>query len=120
MSLRGTLVLSMASIWIAITPVRSQQAGLTGATRDKFVAGAIRTCTEGLKQASTPQNEKIPDGPLNSYCACYANDVADRISDSVLRSLSNLPNNEERLAAMKPVTDAALEVCMPAFEKALR
>jgi hypothetical protein len=120
MGLRGTLAFSTASIWIGVTAVHSQQAGLTGATRDRFVGETIRKCTEQLKQVSTPRNEKIPVDALNSYCACYANDLANRISNNGLNSIFDLPDDEKRLAALKPAADASEEVCMPAFEKALR
>jgi hypothetical protein len=119
LGLGGVVVIAALILSGAVTLAYGQQVGLTGATRDKFVGATIQTCTMQLQQVSTPENEKIPEGPLNSYCICIANDGANRVSDSLLRSLSGL-SDEQRQAAMKPAMDASVAVCMPAFERALR
>lgn len=86
-----------------------QQAGLTGATRDAFVGAAIRTCN--ARQLNARESASIAKPLLNSYCACYANGLADRMSENDLLANKSLTESE-KLARMKPAIDAASSQCM--------
>ena len=99
-----------------VSYVKGQEVGLTGAMRDGFVGGAIRTC--GEKQMNDPANAGISKAILSMYCNCYANGIADRISENQLRAVSDLPAGQ-RVAAPQPVIDAVTPVCIDEAERAM-
>jgi hypothetical protein len=97
--------------------VLGQQSGLTGAVRDSFVGAAIRTCT--AQQFNAPANAGIAKPLLISYCSCYANGLADRMSVNQLRENDDLTESE-KLAKMKPAIAAAGPPCVAELAKALQ
>jgi hypothetical protein len=89
--------------------------GLTGAARDRFVGGAMRSCVE--KQVSTPENASIGKPLLVQYCYCYANGMADRISN--IRALELEFGDAQKFAEMGPVIEAASSACLPELVQGL-
>jgi hypothetical protein len=103
-------------IQTAAAPAPSTQPGLSGDYRDGFVGAAIRTCTE--TQTKAPENANISKTILTGYCVCFANGMADRISDATLKSL-DVDQAADRPARMKSVIDAAARACIKEVEAAL-
>jgi hypothetical protein len=77
--------------------------GLTGRARSGFVEGSIDAC---VKQSDKSLSPEI----ISQYCRCYANDIADRLSNNDVKSLGNM-KQAEALAAMQPKIDAAADAC---------
>ncbi|WP_315782452.1 hypothetical protein [Bradyrhizobium sp. SZCCHNPS1003] len=91
--------------------------GLSSGYRDGFVGGAVRTCVQ--TQTAAPENASIPKALLTSYCVCFANGMADRISDSDLKSAEGIPA-ADRIKRMQPVINAVAPVCAKELETALQ
>ncbi|MBB5046844.1 hypothetical protein HNR60_001593 [Rhodopseudomonas rhenobacensis] len=83
--------------------------GLSREFRDGFTGAAIRTCFEN--QSRAPENAGLTKQVLTSYCVCFANGMADRISDATLKSLDGVPD-ADRVKRMQPVIDAAYPACL--------
>jgi hypothetical protein len=119
----GWIVWALAfgiAFWAAkygVSYLRGQELRLTGASRDAFVGAAIRTCRD--KQFNAPENANIAKPLLLQYCNCFANGVADRISNNRPRELSGL-SDAQKIAEMKPVMDASDALCLQELEHSLR
>jgi hypothetical protein len=92
-------------------------AGLTGNVRDSFVGTATQTCT--AQQTNATENTSIPKTARTSYCGCYANGLADRLSTGNLLSLLGL-SPSDRLAKMKPLIEAVVPVCVAEVTKQMQ
>ena len=93
----------------AATSVSAEEAGLTGNVRDSFVGAASRSCA--AKQTGATENASIPQAALISYCGCYANGLADRLSTKDLLPLLGL-SAADRVAKMKPLLDVVVPFCV--------
>jgi hypothetical protein len=114
----GTRALAFSAVFIAfvsaVSCVSAQEAGLTGAglmgnVRDSFVGAATRTCT--AQQMNATENAGLPKTALISYCGCYANGLADRLSAKDLLPMLGL-SPADRLTKMKPLIDVVAPLCI--------
>jgi hypothetical protein len=74
--------------------------GLTGETRAAFIKSAIDVC-----------NKSGNSGPP-TYCACYANAMADSVSIKELKESATPGNREAAMIALRPKIDAAKKLCL--------
>ncbi len=86
---------------------RGADVGLTGKVRDSFVASAIQSCLK--KQNDSPENSGLSADTITRYCVCYANGLANVITDEELRSS---PANGSVSAVMKSKIDAVFPFCL--------
>jgi predicted RecA/RadA family phage recombinase len=81
--------------------------GLKGAARSSFVAEATNACLREHARDPVP----LPATSINQYCQCYANGVADRVSEGQMRAQETM-DAKEQAAAMRPIVQAAAKACI--------
>jgi hypothetical protein len=86
-------------------------AGLTGPDRAGFVDSALREC---MKEALG--NKSVPAAVTSQFCTCYAQGMADGMSNAELKSLEAM--DEEKASAMlEPRMEAISKSCMARIKK---
>jgi hypothetical protein len=93
--------------------LRDNDPGLTGTVRSSFVESAIATCVK--KQDEDPANKGISPSIISQYCNCYANGLADRVSNNELKSVATTPT--VMMATLQPKIEAAAKPCLDAIPK---
>jgi hypothetical protein len=102
-------------------PVRRQLFARSGAWTDRRRPGRLRRRRDSdlRRQAvQRPGKCKHRKAAAGAYCNCFANGMADRISDNRLRELSGL-SDAQKIAEMKPLIDASDRLCLQELEHSL-
>jgi len=92
-----------------ILNARTGDTGLIGNMRNSFVGGAIQTCLK--KQNSSPENAGMSADTITQYCVCYANGLADVVTDEDLRKS---PPDGTISSTMQSKIDLAASPCIKA------
>jgi hypothetical protein len=86
--------------------------GLKGTVRSEFVNAAVPTCLEETKRARSDLSQSV----LSQDCNCYANGMADKLSNHDLKAAATTPN--ETLVAFQPMMDLAVKACIDVISDA--
>jgi hypothetical protein len=86
-------------------------AGLTGPERLGFVDSAAREC---MKEALG--NKAVPAAITSRFCSCYAQGMADGISNAELKQLEEM-DEDKASATLQTRMDAVSERCMARAKK---
>jgi hypothetical protein len=68
------------------------------------------------RTATRPARAFSPD-VIDQYCHCYANGIADRLSDDDLKALATMERSA-RARKLQPMVEAASAPCLKALPKA--
>jgi hypothetical protein len=93
----------------------SDTTGLDTSARAKFVDSTAQACLQA--QNSDPASKAFSPVVIDQYCHCYANGVADRLSDDDLKALATMERSA-RASKMQPIVEAASAPCLQALPKA--
>lgn len=85
----------------------SSGTGLTGATREQFVRGAVMSCTQ--KGATDPAMAAMPQDKIAAYCDCSSKALADRLSEADIATINADPAKARE--TMGPRIQAAAMAC---------
>ena len=88
--------------------------GLDATARARFDSTA-QACLRA--QNSDPASKAFSPVVIDQYCHCYANGMADRLSDDDLRALATMERSA-RARKMQPMVEAASAPCLKALPKA--
>lgn len=91
------------------------EAGLDAAARAGFVDSTAKACL--LAQISDPASKAFSQAVIDQYCRCYANGMADRLTDADLEGLKAMEKST-RAAKMQPIVEAASAPCLKALPAA--
>jgi hypothetical protein len=78
--------------------------GLTGRSRDNFITGAIRGCTNASQEAGGVR--RYGDQTVTQYCTCYANQMADRVTLDEVYAIADQPSRLDEMMGDR-IIDAA-------------
>lgn len=95
--------------------MQNEAVGLTGDTRSAFVNNAVSSCNQ--RQLAAPENRGASPQLIASYCNCFANGMADRISINQIKAVGPAPSPSQVEQALKPVIDAAAATCAEEIAK---
>jgi hypothetical protein len=70
-----------------------------------------------VAQNSDPASKAFSPDVIDQYCRCYANGIADRLSDDDLKALATMERSA-RARKMQPMVKAASAPCLKALPKA--
>jgi hypothetical protein len=87
---------------------------LNAATRSKFVDSTAQACLQA--QNSDPASKAFSPEVIDQYCHCYANGMADRLTDDDLKALATLERSA-RASKVQPIVEAASAPCLQALPK---
>jgi hypothetical protein len=79
--------------------------GLTGRSRESFVAGAIRGCTHATQEL--PEARRQGGEAIAEYCTCYANQMADRVTLNEVYAIADQPARLSEMMGDRIVESAA-------------
>jgi hypothetical protein len=88
---------------------------LNAATRAKFVDSTAQACLQA--QNSDPASKAFSPEVIDQYCHCYANGMADRLTDDDLKALATMERSA-RTSKVQPIVEAASAPCLQALPKA--
>lgn len=91
--------------------LRNNDPGLTGTVRSSFVESAVDSCV--ATQSNDPASKGISLSLISQYCNCYANGLADRVSNNELKAVATAGTPTILQAKMS----AAAEPCLDAIAK---
>jgi hypothetical protein len=91
------------------------ETGIDISARARFVDSTAKACLEA--QNSDPASKAFSPEVIDQYCHCYANGMADRLSDDDLRALATMERSA-RARKMQPMVEAASAPCLKALPKA--
>jgi hypothetical protein len=89
-------------------------ASLEASARSKFVDSTAQACLQA--QNSDPSSKAFSPVVIDQYCRCYANGMADRLSDDDLKGLAAMERSA-RISKMQPIVEAASAPCLQALPK---
>jgi len=89
--------------------------GLAATARARFVDSTAQACLQA--QNSDPASKAFSPVVIDQYCHCYANGIADRLSDDDLKALATMERSA-RARKMQPMVEAASAPCLKAPPKA--
>jgi hypothetical protein len=90
------------------------ETGLDASARAGFVDTTSQACLQA--QTSDPASRAFSSVVLDQYCHCYANGMADRLSDDDLKTLATMERSA-RADKMQPIIEAASAPCLRALPK---
>jgi len=90
-------------------------AGLDASARTKFVDSTAQACLQA--QNADPASKAFSPAVIDQYCHCYANGMADRLSDDDLKALAAMERSAS-VSKMQPIIEAASAPCLRALPKA--
>ena len=88
--------------------------GLDASARARFVDSTAQACLRA--QNSDPAGKAFSPDVIDRYCHCYANGMADRLSDDDLKALATM-EKAARASKMQPMIEAASAPCLKALPK---
>jgi len=88
--------------------------GLEASARAKFVDSTAQACLEA--QNGDPASKAFSPVVIDQYCHCYANGMADRLSDDDLKVLATMERSA-RASKMQPIVEAASAPCLNALPR---
>jgi uncharacterized protein (DUF924 family) len=89
--------------------------GLDATARARFVDSTAQACLQA--QNSDPASKAFSPVVIDQYCHCYANGIADRLSDDNLKALATMERSA-RARKMQPMVEAASAPCLKTLPKA--
>ncbi|WP_020177522.1 hypothetical protein [Methylopila sp. M107] len=111
-TLVGVALLAAIALGVSIWKFNADRESgppISGETRAGFLKSAVGGCV-ALQKAS-PANAEIPAETITSYCECYADTLAGRVTASDIDSLRG-KSTAEMQAAMRPKMAASEQVCL--------
>lgn len=90
----------------------SEQESLTGQIRTTFVEAAMRSCVKS--QIDAPG---VSVSVLFEYCKCYANGMADKMSNDEVKSLEAIGDEKKYAEALHTRAEATGKLCLEAVRK---
>jgi hypothetical protein len=89
--------------------------GIDASARARFVESTAQACLQA--QNSDPASKAFSPEVIDQYCRCYANGMADRLSDDDLKALATMERSA-RVSKVQPIVEAASAPCLQALPKA--
>jgi hypothetical protein len=89
--------------------------GIAISARAKFVDSTAKACLQA--QNSDPASKAFSPAIIDQYCHCYANGMADRLSDDDLKALATMERSA-RAGKIQPIVEAASAPCLKALPSA--
>jgi len=68
------------------------------------------------RRTANPSSKAFSPVVIDQYCRCYANGMADRLSDDDLKGLAAMERSA-RISKMQPIVEAASAPCLQALPK---
>ena len=87
---------------------------LNEATRSRFVNSTAQACLQA--QNGDPASKAFSPEVIDRYCHCYANGMADRLSDDDLKALATMERSA-RVSKVQPIVEAASAPCLQALPR---
>ena len=88
--------------------------GLDASARAKFVDTTAQACLQA--QNGDPASKAFSPEVIDQYCHCYANGMADRLTDDDLKALATMERSA-RASKVQPIVEAASAPCLQALPK---
>lgn len=82
---------------------------LTGQTRADLVRSASESCI--ARQKAAPENASVPAETIGAFCACYAEALAKRVTESEVDRLNGASTGDIQTALREKMVDAE-SVCL--------
>jgi hypothetical protein len=89
--------------------------GIDPSARSKFVDSTAQACLQA--QNSDPASKAFSPVVIDQYRRCYANGMADRLTDDDLKALATMERSA-RASKVQPIVEAASAPCLQALPKA--
>ena len=95
----GSVVAVVSLLACLVSAVGHAQ--MTGEDRNVFIRGAAASCLK--MQSNAPQNAAVAPALINQYCECYADYMADTMSneraENIAKGLDRINPNTVQMAA---------------------
>jgi hypothetical protein len=91
------------------------ETAVNAVARSRFVESTAQACLQA--QNSDPASKAFSPEVIDQYCRCYANGMADRLSDDDLKALATMERSA-RVSKVQPIVEAASAPCLQALPKA--
>jgi hypothetical protein len=89
--------------------------GIDASARARFVESTAQACLQA--QSNDPASKAFSPEVIDQYCHCYANGMADRLTDDDLKGLATMERSA-RASKVQPIVEAASAPCLQALPKA--